>query len=327
MQTAVTIVMYHYVRDFSKTQFPRINGLETSFFISQLEYIQKHYTVITAEELMDWAAKKIELPHNPLLLTFDDGFSDHIENVAPILRKAGIQGSFFPPVKAVLENQLLDVHKIHFLIAKEPDLNLIIQDIFQALDKSRADYGFLSNDSYYKKCAVANRMDSTEVCFIKGMLQSELPREFRKKLTSQLFSKYVSRDETSFAKELYMSINDLHEMVDMGMYVGSHSYSHDRLDLLNENEQIFEIERSLDFLDLIGANTKSWIMCYPYGHWNNALLNVLKNRGCSVGITTEVELVKSGMDPLLFPRIDTNDLPKSKIEPINKWTLKAQTSG
>ncbi len=96
MSRTVTIVMYHYVRDLEHSRFPAIKGLSLQRFHRQLDYIQAHYTPVKVED--SWMHCRIsdkELPPNPILLTFDDGYSDHFLNVFPQLDARGIQGCFF----------------------------------------------------------------------------------------------------------------------------------------------------------------------------------------------------------------------------------------
>ena len=37
-ETKLTIIMYHYIRDLKKSQYPRIKGLDIHLFKEQLEY-------------------------------------------------------------------------------------------------------------------------------------------------------------------------------------------------------------------------------------------------------------------------------------------------
>ena len=96
MSREVTIVMYHYVRDLEHSRFPAIKGLSVERFCRQLDHIQARYTPIAADDLIEAVSPaKKELPTNPILLTFDDGYSDHFTNVFPMLDARGIQGCFF----------------------------------------------------------------------------------------------------------------------------------------------------------------------------------------------------------------------------------------
>ena len=70
-----------------------------------------------------------ELPKNACYLTFDDGFKDHFKYVMPELLKRNIQGSFFPPSMAVKNQELLDVHAIHFILASSKNINSLFIDL------------------------------------------------------------------------------------------------------------------------------------------------------------------------------------------------------
>ncbi len=54
-------------------------------------------------------------------------------------------------------------------------------------------------------------------------------------------------------------------------------------------------------------------MCYPYGAYDESLLLLLETPQLhGSGSTTKVGLADLGSDdPLTFPRLDTNDLPKA----------------
>jgi len=319
----ITIVMYHYVRDLKHSRYPEIKGLDIELFNEQLRYILKHYKVIRMEELIDAVKKNKELPNNSLLLTFDDAYKDHFEFVFPILDELGIQGSFFAPAKAIQEHQVLDVNKIHFILASVEDKKQLISDIYTLLDKYRAEYSLESNEYYYKQLAIEGRFDIAEVIFIKRILQRELPEKLRNIIVDFLFNKYVSKDEGAFSRELYMNMDQLKCMIRKGMYVGSHGYDHYWLNTLSKEQQQKEVELSVKFLKKIGCNTENFAFCYPYGAYNESLLSVLKENGCSLALTTEVGIVDlSKNQPLIFPRLDTNDLPKDRDSQPNDWTIK-----
>ena len=112
-----------------------------------------------------------------------------------------------------------------------------------------------------------------------------------------------------------------------GMYVGSHGYDHFWLNTLSTQEQEREIDKSLAFLKTVDSDIRRWIMCYPYGAYDESLLSVLKSRNCIIGLTTEVGLARLGEHNLLaLPRLDTNDLPKDSNAEVNEWTVKAGSS-
>ena len=95
------------------------------------------------------------------------------------------------------------------------------------------------------------------------------------------------------------------------MYVGSHGSMHYWLDRISSQKQKVDISSSVEFLEEVGAPTSNWIMCYPYGAYNDTTLSLLKKMGASIGITTKSRKANLGIDhPLTLPRLDTNDFPQ-----------------
>lgn len=311
MKQDLTIVMYHYVRDLKHSRYPEIKGLTTDDFKRQIDYIKKNYNPISAYDLMDAIETNTELPSKALLLTFDDAYIDHFTEVFPVLDKEKLSGCFFPPAKAILKNQVLDVNKIHFILASVSDKNILVDFLYRSIEEYHSLYNLKSKEFYWKQCGIPSRYDPAEVMFVKYMLQRELPEELRSLITDNLFKKFVSNDEKSFSKELYMSIEQIGCLQRNNMYVGSHGFDHYWLNSISEDKQRKEIESSLEFLEKVGSDSNRWIMCYPYGAYDESLLSILKNNNCVAGVTTKVgvaDLEKD--DPLKLPRLDTNDIPK-----------------
>jgi peptidoglycan/xylan/chitin deacetylase (PgdA/CDA1 family) len=324
MSQQVSIIMYHYVRELEHSRYPEIKGLATDLFKEQITYIRKHYQVISAFDLMDAVQFGAELPPNALLLTFDDAYIDHFTQVFPVLDVHKLPGCFFPPAKCILEHQVLDVNKIHFILASEPDKNLLVERIFKYLEENRAVYDLGTKEFYWDKVARPSRWDPAEIVFVKRMLQRELPEELRALLTDELFREFVSSDERAFSQELYMSLEQIACLQRNGMYVGSHGFDHYWLDFLPPDQQRVEIDLSLQFLKSVGSSTARWVMCYPNGGYNPSLVEILAQSGCVLGLTTEVGIADLAVnDPLILPRLNTNDLPKDAHAAPNEWTQKA----
>jgi peptidoglycan/xylan/chitin deacetylase (PgdA/CDA1 family) len=304
----LTIVTYHYVRDLEGSRYPAIRGRRVSEFQRQLDFIERNYNVVRADEVISALRGERELPAKALWLTFDDGYIDHFENVFPLLRERGWQGSFFPPARSVLSREILDVNKIHFVLASQADPYPIIASL-EALVLEHECSEIRPFDYYWQQHAKPSRYDGPEIVFIKRMLQSGIPEKVRVEFLDRLFRQFVSVDPISFAADLYVSRGQLQEMIEAGMYVGSHGDSHRWLDKLDSDEQVVEIDRSLEFLKDLGAPTDKWIMCYPYGANDSSLRNHLRVRGCAAGLTVRVAVASIGVDdPLMLPRINTNDM-------------------
>ena len=305
----LTIVMYHYVREIKNSQFPEIKGLEVDGFRRQLSYLQKNFNIITAEQIIQSVLLNKALPLNSCYLTFDDGYKDHFHYVLPELISRGIQGSFFVPSAVITEKKILDVNKIHFILAAASNKLELISD----LNSACKELGFSEKDlkEYWVLYAKSDRFDTAEVMYIKRLLQHVLPQKIRYEITEILFKKYIGISENKFFTELYMSKTEIKKLVESGMYVGSHGDKHHWLNTLSIQDQEHDIQLGLDFLKSIGASVENWIMCYPYGVYNEDTLTVLKKKNCAIGLTTTAELADFNLhSPLLLPRFDTNDFPQ-----------------
>lgn len=324
-ENKLTVIMYHYVRDLKNSRYPGIKGLQIELFKEQISYLKKHYSFVKVQDVIAAYAGECKLPAHPVLLTFDDAYIDHFNTVFPILKHEGIQGAFYAPVKAITENRVLDVNKIHFILATTPKskISVLLKEIKSLLQIYKEEYHLANFDFYFDKLAIANRFDSKEIIFIKRLLQVELDERLRHKMTDILFEKIIGIPEHSFSRELYMSIDQIRCMADCGMHIGSHGYDHYWLGSLSKEKQEFEIKKSIEFISSVGGDVNNWTICYPYGDYNEDTISLLKENGCKLGLTTEVDLanLQNAANDTVYklPRLDTNDIPKDSRALINKW--------
>lgn len=130
------IVMYHYTRDLKHSRYPEIKGLEVALFREQIEFLKTNFQIVTMEEVIAACFREIDLPEKAMLLTFDDGYIDNYTFAFPILEEFGLQGSFFIPGKTFVSHQLLDVNKIHHILAVA-DIRDLVTDLKKEMDYYR----------------------------------------------------------------------------------------------------------------------------------------------------------------------------------------------
>jgi peptidoglycan/xylan/chitin deacetylase (PgdA/CDA1 family) len=323
----LTIVSYHYVRPIAGSRYPAMKALDAGDFRRQLAYFRGHYHFVSIENVVAAAEEHIALPERPLLLTFDDGYMDHYTHAFPILREFGARGAFYPPTCAVLEHRVLDVNKIHFILASIPEPAVLIDAIEDAIRAAGQDTSVRTVEEYREHFWISNRFDPPPVLYCKQLLQHALPDLFRRQLVDALFHRFVTRDEASFAADLYVGVEQLQTMLAGGMHVGGHGGSHCWLDRLTLEEQRSDIEDSFRLLDAIGIgrNAGCFTFCYPYGGYNADTLQLLRERQCKVGLTVRVELAHVERDRMLeLPRLDTTDFPTDPDAAPGHWTALAQ---
>lgn len=299
--------MYHYTRDLKHSRYPNIKGMDIDTFRRQMAFFKSNYTVISMEELIEAVENNVSLPNNALLLTFDDGYIDNYTYALPILEENGIQGSFFIPAKTFSAHSLLDVNKVHFVLACA-EISTLLNDVRERMDYYRgSEYAYPSNEELWEQYAVSTRLDCKEVIFVKRMLQTVLPEEVRNRIASELFRQYVGVSEEQMAYELYMTEDQIKTMKRHGMFIGIHGYDHYWLGKLSSEQMHTDIGKALDEMgEFIDRNR--WVMNYPYGNYSDEVLEFIRSEGAVIGFTTEprvADLTKD--DPLLLPRLDCND--------------------
>lgn len=314
------ISMYHYTRDLKHSRYPEIRGLDLPMFRQQIEYMKNSFNIVTMEQVIDAVQGKSELPERALLLTFDDGYIDNYTFALPVLEEFGVQGSFFIPGKTFTTHQLLDVNKIHYILASA-DIMKLAEDVKKEMDYYRgSEFDYASTDELFNEYAVANRFDCKETIFVKRMLQTVLPESLRNIISSNLFKKYVGVSEETLAYELYMTEEQIRTMKRHGMFIGIHGYDHYWLGNLGPEQMKQDITKALEVMDEF-IDRKQWVMNYPYGNYSQAVLDFIKEQGACVGLTTEVRVAEIGKDsPLTMPRFDCNDFPP-KSENYMKWQI------
>ena len=305
------VVMYHYTRDLANSRYSEIKGLDYALFKEQIDFFAQNFNVITMEQVIEaWNSPNVNLPDRAMLLTFDDGYIDNYLAAYPVLKAHHMQGSFFIPAKTFTENVLLDVNKIHFILASAANVEILMQDVIHELDYWRAEgYDIPDNESLIELYAKANRFDNKETVFVKRILQTAISENLRNLITGKLFEKYVGISEDKFARELYMNRDQIKCMHDEGMFIGLHGYDHYWLGDLSKEKMCQDIDKALEIMDeFIDCN--KWVLNYPYGSYNDDVLKYIEQKGVVLGMTTEVRIADTEYDNrFLIPRLDCNDFP------------------
>ena len=302
----LTIVMYHYVREIKKSQFPNLKGLEFSEFKNQIKYLKTKYNIIGYEEFKDFIINKQRLPKNPCMLTFDDGYKDHINYVLPELSRPKISAFFFPVGSTIMEDKILDINLIHAIQSKAKSERNLFNDLNYLLinnNFTNQQIKFFFKNYFYKA-----RYDSKYIRYFKEVLQNMDDIQKKEKIINQLFKKYVNLDTNFYKESLYLNKKEIKELISNGMYVGAHGYHHKRYANLTPKQQEKDINLSLKFLKVIGSKSKNWIMCYPYGSYNSKTINIIKKKNCLAAVTVDVgNNNQNKMNLFKLNRFDTND--------------------
>jgi len=93
-QYVVPIVVYHQVAPCGDSG--NLLNVTVDHFDEQLSFLMKHkYNVISLDELVSSTKSRKPLPHNSVVLTFDDGTEDNYQYAFAILKKYGFPATIF----------------------------------------------------------------------------------------------------------------------------------------------------------------------------------------------------------------------------------------
>ena len=92
---SLRILMYHKVNDVPENPL----SMPVSLFDEQMDLLRSlDYTVVNLAAVLDYYADGKPLPPRAVLITFDDGYHDNLDNAARVLSKYGYPAVLFVPV-------------------------------------------------------------------------------------------------------------------------------------------------------------------------------------------------------------------------------------
>lgn len=91
------VLFYHGVARDPASQPRNEDGRHVSLekFRRQMEYISRRYSVLSFSDAMDALDGKRRLPPNPVVITFDDGYRNNLDDMLPLSRALGIPVTVF----------------------------------------------------------------------------------------------------------------------------------------------------------------------------------------------------------------------------------------
>jgi peptidoglycan/xylan/chitin deacetylase (PgdA/CDA1 family) len=208
---------YHVVND---ENVPHIKNLykykRIKQFVDDLEFLLRHYSPIGLLDVINWGRGKNNLPTNCFLLTFDDGFREIDDIIAPILLDKGIPATFFISSAFLDNRELCYQHKASLLVERiskgispssEEEVRGLLRNM--GFSFSRLADGILGVD--YRRRTVLDSI--AEVMLVD-------------------FQVYLTQ------KQPYLTSKQVKALVERGFAIGAHSIDHPYYSALLLTEQL-----------------------------------------------------------------------------------------
>ena len=220
--------MYHYIRNKSKL-FPYSNFLKKKDFERQLKLFNSSGLINDAKELI--------LESNKCILTFDDGFKDHVY-AAESLKKYNAIGIFAIPTLPFKNKDILDVHKIHLITGKIKGLE-IMNELKKYITRNKIENFINENEKEKYKIAYKAHKDDSYKKEFKKIMNYYSDIKLKRKILNYLLKKF---DINIKSKDFYLNKKEIKYLSSLGMVIGSHTESHTLLSRLNYKKQFLEIK-------------------------------------------------------------------------------------
>jgi peptidoglycan/xylan/chitin deacetylase (PgdA/CDA1 family) len=236
-----TLLPYHHT--VSDEALPHIQHLykykNTKQFIKDVDYFLKNYKPISVTDLIDHTDKNKTLHKNSFLLTFDDGFKEIHEIIAPILEKKGVPAIFFIN-PAYVDNKALAISCKKSLLINE-------------LINKKTTIEIFGNALNFKQPTVQKIIFSFKT---------------NKLLQDIVFNNIANEIGFSFADfasnaKPYATTSQLNDLNKRGFNIGAHSWNHPYYDTIMLEEQLEETTSSCKFIKDNFTN-KELCFSFPY---------------------------------------------------------------
>ena len=287
----LVILSFHRVSDETDQMWP---PMPIQSFRLLMEKLAKTFRIIDINDIK-------KLPDSPgppfMAVTFDDGYSDFIENAAPILLDLGI-----PACQSICP-LLVDTETPPWTQVLSLCLNSLEADL-GVVPSLQYKYLKLPDGSYFEISKPVNQKMFMELCDVLYLVDDETRRVWLDDLVATL------RGTVDVDFYSVMTWDDIRSCIQQGFSICSHSYSHRNLSQVKEPEiletEIFYSRQRI--LEETGIAPS--IFTFPNGLYNDSLLKMVKESGYSTALLcnerpANINIINDSDGVLCLPRIDS----------------------
>jgi peptidoglycan/xylan/chitin deacetylase (PgdA/CDA1 family) len=300
--TGAAILMYHSVQDEPELYANSIGmGIihATKMFARQMELVSTRFSPVTINDIELFLNGRKPLPRRAVAITFDDGYADNLEIVAPILNRFGVRAAFYltagiigtnnPPWFCRLRNAFATARKKEWL----PPTNGGPWSLTTAQERNAA------------------LLAAFDLCAsLAGDSLEQSVQTIERDLDSEPLNDGCS---------LMMDWNQARALQRSGHIVGCHTLTHPNVAHVAQDvarKELTASKRKLE--DELGLPVPHFSYPHPAlnPQWTPGTVAISKEAGYQTAVTTTPGLVRSGDSPLTLTRVWT---PRSEHEFL--WNL------
>jgi len=272
------ILIYHRVLD--DQDYMRPVEVDKKVFTWQMELLSNYFNVLPLAEALE-KNKTATLPSRAVAITFDDGYSDNYLNALPILKKYGLNATFFIASGylngGIMWNDQV-VESIRRMTLDKIDLTEVGLDTYQIdneIEKSTASQ------------QIINKIKHLDV------------------IERQKIADFISLKVEQMPTDLMMTNEQVIKLHQSGMEIGGHTVSHPIMAKLDEQTVEKELKNNKQRLEKL-LNTRLRFFAYPNGKPNidykAEQVEQVKAQGYQASVSTQWGVVNRHSDPFQLPR-------------------------
>jgi peptidoglycan/xylan/chitin deacetylase (PgdA/CDA1 family) len=239
-----TLLPYHHT--VSNAFLPHIKHLfnykNVAQFSADLDFLLKHYKPVTPIDIIKSIEQNNALPKKSFLISFDDGFKEVYDIIAPILEQKGVPAIFFIN-PAYIDNKVL------FYRCK---ISLLINELVKHKQESSFANIFYDTLQLPKKS-----FDEIKISLKKlDQSNAEILDTLAVKIDFS-FEKYLTEQQPFLTQQQLISLHN------RGFFIGGHSMTHPYYNKLLLQEQVAQTKASCNFVNkLLSVNN----CCFSFPH-------------------------------------------------------------
>jgi len=295
---------YHYIRPDKNDPFPRLMGTKTTEFKDQIEMLTKRFEMISLDDTLGYFKKNFFSKNNKsnMLITFDDGLSDHY-NAAKILEQFNIKATFFIPTCILKDKLPANPMIIHYSIAIF-GLEHFLDQFRKSLKKNGLEIRDYDISFNREKDNVWNK-----IADIKYIFKYKLEYKRSRNILLQIYNDLLLKNYPNILETIHLNKEQIQEMLEMGHKIGVHTHTHISVAAtsLSDSDFFNEIIFPKKYLES-EFNVPIQSFSYPFGEKKDYLPSMRllnKTKEYELAFTVE-EIVNFDDSPLEIGRYQPN---------------------
>ncbi len=277
------ILVYHRIIPEGKSISPAVSRKN---FLKQLEYLKKHYRVISLDEGIRRFKEK-NLPPRTVCITFDDGYRDVFTEAFPCLKKFNLPFTLFLSSGLIEEGKLSWTEKIN-----------------QAVENTTLSFLKLS---WKGGISYPLRSFQEKKIFCEKIEEELL--QVSPSLREKIMEEILSQTGESKSPSLMLNWDEIKKMWESGLLgLGSHSLTHPVMIYLSEEELKKEVVLSKKLIqEKISAPVKGF--SYPSATFDERVIEKIKEADYEYALDVGGQINKYDQDLYQLKRIHIEDEP------------------